>query len=42
LVQPFTGVDVRGVSGIAVFVGYGTSLTEMIASDRLKEVYRTP
>lgn len=41
-VQPFTAVDVRGVSGIAVFVGYGTSLTEMISSARFKEVYRTP
>ena len=41
-VQPFTGVDVRAASGIPMFVGYGTSLTEMISSARYKEVYRTP
>jgi hypothetical protein len=40
--RPFTGVDVRAASGIPVFVGYGTSLAEMISSARFKEVYRTP
>lgn len=41
-VTPLSGVDLRGLTGIPIFVGYGTSLTEMINNARYKEVYRTP
>lgn len=41
-VTRIAGFDVRGLSGTQIFVGYGTSFTDMVSNARFKMVYRMP
>ncbi len=41
-VTPIAGFDVRGLSGTQIFVGYGTSFTDLISNARFRMVYRMP
>lgn len=39
---PVAAMDLRGLSGTPVYLGYGSSASEMIASGRYQQVYRLP
>ena len=41
-VQVFKALDLRPLAGIPIFLGYGTSLTDMVSNSRFREVYRIP